>query len=132
MVHSPNGHFRTRIWLKRDGLSAMTLADVKAAGAKTQGTLSAIPREGWEEYSTEQLEEMGRSLLNNLSLATRSEERRAIRWRQKDVSAALESANVWISGFSASCGATTVTSLFAATGLEEHNSKPPGHWRRFW
>jgi hypothetical protein len=53
----------------------MTLDEVKALGGKTLGTLSAIPRDEWEEMSLDRLRQMKAELAVGLVMADRRERR---------------------------------------------------------
>jgi len=70
----------------------MTLDEVKAQGAKTLGTLSYIPREGWEELPMNQLRQMKSELSIELTAAHNSEERKIILRRDRTLTNALEKA----------------------------------------
>jgi hypothetical protein len=70
----------------------MTLDEVKAQGAKTLGTLSYIPKEGWEELPMDRLRQMKAELSSELTAARSSEERKMILTRDRNLSNALEKA----------------------------------------
>jgi hypothetical protein len=70
----------------------MTLDEVKAQGARTLGTLSYIPREGWEELAMNQLRQMKSELSIELAAARNTEERKWILGRDRKLSDALKKA----------------------------------------
>lgn len=70
----------------------MTLEEDKAQGAKTLGTLSYIPKEGWEEIPVNQLRQMKADLSKDLTVACNAEERKWILGRVRNLSSALEKA----------------------------------------
>jgi len=70
----------------------MTYEEVKAEGARTIGTLSYIPRDGWNEISIDQLRQMKADLSNSLTVAHTAEERKDATRRDRYLSTALEKA----------------------------------------
>ena len=92
----------------------MTLDEVKALGGKTLGTLSAIPRDEWEEMSLDRLRQMKAELAVCLVTADRRE-RRSIVERDRCLSRALEKAEMGERIFAVIWADEPTQYLFAST-----------------